>query len=424
MKLGLLASALLVIPISSAWARGDGFGSAFGGSIVGSTLGTIIGNSVSRPPPPPPPVYYQPAPVYIAPRPYYVPPPAPVRHVPVYAAALPPDPQSVSYQQGLADRDSWDSWYGKLDGSMKQGAQFWADNRGRPNAQQCRVHASYGNDWLDGCTSAQRRLAAPDERRRTDAQYRNGWDKLLPEVRSASVTPPPPPVTPVVPASVPAPVPTPPDVRETGLGDVFTADMLNVEVPYFEKTVGPAKRVFRIADDRTVRTYAVGGCPVKAHVQGTSIYAYSMDLSNGCTINLKPFFDDLASTKNLTLGKFVRFEGEGQFHAGCLVDCGKNDDTDASYHWQGPRSMNKLEVVLVFPLHGNGAPEDAADRLAKTLSDKDGAAYVTSAAFNCDTKENAAALDAYKDVAVQEIIIGYGIEDETGAYKAACRKTN
>ena len=58
---------------------------------------------------------------------------------------------------------------------------------------------------------------------------------------------------------------------------------------------------------------------VKAHVLGTSIYGYSMDLSNGCAINLKPFFDDLASTKNLTVGKFVRIEGEGDFHAACLV---------------------------------------------------------------------------------------------------------
>ena len=430
MKAVLLASSLLALPVSSALARGDGFGAALGGSLVGSALGSIIGNSVSQPPPPPPPptYYYRPAPVYVLPAPMPMPRPlAPVvARAPAYAAPVPPDVGSASYQQGSTDRDAWDSWFSKLDGQTKAGAAFWADQRAQQRPQQCRVHASLGNDWIDGCSSAQRRLAASDARRKTDAQYRNGWDKLVPEIRAASApapAPAQPPAVTALPIPISAPAPAAPDVKETSLGDVFNADMLNVEVPYFERTVGPAKRVTKLAPGKTVRTYVVEGCNVKAHVDGTSIYAFAMDLTPGCNVNLKPFLADFASTKNLTLGKFVRAEGDGMFHATCLTTCGRNDDPMASYHWQGGRATSNLEVELLFPVK-DGNSDDAAVRLAKAVTDKDGPTVVSSAAFNCDPKYSAAALDAYKDALVSEIVVGFGIEDEAGIYKASCQKTN
>ncbi len=426
MKAALLASSLLVLPLSSAMARGE-FGAALGGSIIGGALGTIIGNSVSRPAPPP--VYYQPAPVYVVPR-YVAPPPRRVVVVPpAYAPAQPPDVDSVSYQQGSSDRDGWDNWFDKLGGQQKEGAAFWADQRSRPNPLQCRTHASYGNDWMDGCTSAQRRLSGTDDRRRTDAQYRDGWDKMMPETRSASIPPQSVTQAPVTPApiAISAPAapqePAAPEVKETALTDVFSADMLNVEVPYFEKSVGPAKRIAKLVDDKTIRTYRVEGCDVKAHVQGTNIYAFGMDLTPSCNVSLKAFFPDLASTKNLTLGKFVKAEGEGSFHATCLTTCGKNDDADASYHWQGGRAANRVEVELVFPVK-DGSADDAAQRLAKAMTDKDGADFVTTNAFNCNPKYDSLALDTYKNASVSEVVLGYGIEDEAGIYKASCQKTN
>ncbi len=427
MKVALLASSLLALPVSGALARGGGFGEALGGSLVGSTLGTILGNSVSQPAPPPPPptYYYRPEPVYVVPRVYVPAAPRPVvARAPAYAASVPPDVDSASYQQGSTDRDAWDGWFDKLDGKMKVGATFWADQRNQAHPQQCRGHASLGNDWMDGCSAAQRRLEASDARRKTDAQYRNGWDKLAPEVRSAAVqAPAAPAIAAPVPVPVSAPAPAAPEVKETALSNVFTADMLNVEVPYFEKTVGPAKRVTKLAANKTVRTYVVEGCAVKAHVDGTSIYAFAMDLTPSCNVNLKPFFPDFASTKNLTLGKFVRAEGDGTFHATCLTTCGRNDDPMASYHWQGGRATNNLEVELLFPLK-DGNSDGSAAQLAKAITDKDGPTVVSTAAFNCDPKYNAAALDAYKDAMVSEIVVGSGIEDEAGIYKASCQKTN
>ena len=255
-------------------------------------------------------------PRYVAPAPERV-----VVRPPAYAPSLPPDASSASYQQGSTDRDEWDNWFGKLEGQMKAGAGFWADQRGLPRPQLCRTRASMGNDWLDGCNSAQRRLQASDARRKTDAQYRNGWDKLLAPVAPAAAQLPAPvqPLPVPVPISAPAIAPAAPEVKETSLGDVFTPDMLNVEVPYFEKTVGPAKRIMKLTPTKTVRTYVVEGCSVQAHVEGTAIYAFAMDLKPACNVNMKPFFADFASTKNLTLGKFVRAEGNGMFHATCLT---------------------------------------------------------------------------------------------------------
>ena len=95
----------------------------------------------------------------------------------------------------------------------------------------------------------------------------------------------------------------------------------------------------------------------------------------------------------------------------------------ASYHWQGGRANNNLEVELLFPLQ-DGNSDDSAAKLAKAIGDKDGPGAATNAAFNCDPKYSAAALDAYKDAVVSEIVFGYGIEDEAGIYKASCQKTN
>jgi len=93
------------------------------------------------------------------------------------AATVPADPGSPSYQQGSADRDSWEVWFGSLTGAQLDGANFWAGQRSLKSPVPCSAHSSYGDNWLAGCIEAKRRLTQPDFLRRTDPQYWNGWNK-------------------------------------------------------------------------------------------------------------------------------------------------------------------------------------------------------------------------------------------------------
>src|ERR1019366_4948666 len=94
------------------------------------------------------------------------------------AATVAPDPSSTSYQQGSADRDTWETWFNSLNGSERDGADFGAGQRSLRAPVPCSAPASYGDDWLSGCTEAKRRLAPADIKRMNDPQYWNGWNTI------------------------------------------------------------------------------------------------------------------------------------------------------------------------------------------------------------------------------------------------------
>ncbi len=94
------------------------------------------------------------------------------------AATVAADPTSTSYQQGAADRDTWENWFNNLQGSEWEGADYWAGHRSLKAPAPCSANASNGADWLNGCIAAKKRLGPSDIRRMADPQYRNGWNKV------------------------------------------------------------------------------------------------------------------------------------------------------------------------------------------------------------------------------------------------------
>lgn len=96
------------------------------------------------------------------------------------AATVAADPNSASYQQGLAARDAWETWFNGLIGSMRNGADYWTAQRSLKVPVPCSANASKGDDWLAGCTEAKRRLTPIDIGRKTDPQYWNGWNRIGP----------------------------------------------------------------------------------------------------------------------------------------------------------------------------------------------------------------------------------------------------
>jgi hypothetical protein len=99
--------------------------------------------------------------------------------------AIEADPNSTSYQRGATERDDWETWFNSLQGSRKDGAEYWTGQRSLKVPVPCRANTgSYDADWLAGCTEASQRLAVSDYLRKTDPQYWNGWNR-----KAVAVTP-------------------------------------------------------------------------------------------------------------------------------------------------------------------------------------------------------------------------------------------
>lgn len=86
---------------------------------------------------------------------------------------------SPAFQQGSADRQGWEDWFGRLTGDYRSGAAFWSGHRSIPNPGSCYGPAGQNlGDWTAGCVAAQQRLAVPDVRRKAEPDYWQGWNRL------------------------------------------------------------------------------------------------------------------------------------------------------------------------------------------------------------------------------------------------------
>jgi hypothetical protein len=96
---------------------------------------------------------------------------------------------SAAFQQGQADRQSWETWFNSQVGEYRSGAEYWASHRSLTNPGSCNSSPpSTGAEWGAGCTAAQQRLAPSDARRKTEPDYRRGWNN--PPAASLTVPPP------------------------------------------------------------------------------------------------------------------------------------------------------------------------------------------------------------------------------------------
>ena len=110
---------------------------------------------------------------------------APVPLTPAPTATTAPSPPesqpSAAFRRGQVDRQSWEAWFGGLTGDYRAGADDWASHRSLPSPGSCSASPpSTGADWTAGCYAAQQKLAAADARRKTEPDYRLGWNSPPP----------------------------------------------------------------------------------------------------------------------------------------------------------------------------------------------------------------------------------------------------
>jgi hypothetical protein len=106
------------------------------------------------------------------------------------------------FDQGSQARGQWEQWFNSLPGGdYKTGAFFWASQRSLPNPQTCK---QMNDEFYKGCTEAKLKLAPSDALRKTEPDFKTGWNAW-----TANATPPAPQPTlaPAAAASAPQPAP-------------------------------------------------------------------------------------------------------------------------------------------------------------------------------------------------------------------------
>jgi len=86
----------------------------------------------------------------------------------------PTPPASPMFQRGLADRTAWENWLLKLDGDKRAGAEYWASQRSISHPGPCIGTPAF----VAGCNQAKPRLAPCDILRKSEPDYKLGWNSF------------------------------------------------------------------------------------------------------------------------------------------------------------------------------------------------------------------------------------------------------
>lgn len=88
-----------------------------------------------------------------------------------------PSQAPVPFQQGQADRRDWERWFTSLSGDFREGALYWTGERSKGRPGSCYGPAGQAiGDWTGGCVAAKARLKLSDLRRKSEPDYRTGWN--------------------------------------------------------------------------------------------------------------------------------------------------------------------------------------------------------------------------------------------------------
>jgi hypothetical protein len=85
---------------------------------------------------------------------------------------------TAAYAEGRQARIAYENWYNALpDGPYRDGATYWAGNRSLKPPPSC-APVGGTQDWQEGCTAGRMRLTPIDMRRKTEKDFRSGWNSM------------------------------------------------------------------------------------------------------------------------------------------------------------------------------------------------------------------------------------------------------
>ncbi len=89
-----------------------------------------------------------------------------------------------------------EKWIAGLTGGYKRGVDWWAEHRSAANPGSCRGREATSLEFISGCEAARARLAPVDVKRKSDPEYRRGWNTYndAPTTQPVAAGPPVPPI--------------------------------------------------------------------------------------------------------------------------------------------------------------------------------------------------------------------------------------
>ena len=90
------------------------------------------------------------------------------------------DSEISSFEHGVQDRESWESWFGGLSpGDYRSGAFYWSATRNNTPRGLCVDTRGYSyGEFTRGCIDAKQRLDPVDQARMSDQAYKQGWSSV------------------------------------------------------------------------------------------------------------------------------------------------------------------------------------------------------------------------------------------------------
>src|ERR1700680_864480 len=98
-------------------------------------------------------------------------------------------PPASPLDQGLADRAEWEQWLAALSSDFRSGAEWGAGHRSLPNSGAWkRPAAGMNQQFILGCEAAKVRLGPKDIKRKSDPDYRRGWNSYTDTTKPPAAT--------------------------------------------------------------------------------------------------------------------------------------------------------------------------------------------------------------------------------------------
>jgi peptidoglycan hydrolase-like protein with peptidoglycan-binding domain len=205
--------------------------------------------------------------------------------------------------------------------------------------------------------------------------------------------------------------------------NLFSNDMLNIQVAFLESVLGPARTVTALSQNRQARTYRAMGCAVTAYVQNDVVYGYGMNISRACYADLSSFVGGTDMPPITVSSTFGQYEDgiPGSYLATCLQDCGNAQDPMVIMRYEGPHADNYIDIELGVTL-GTDKAIDASEAWADAMK-AEGEKWIDDGNFNCapgGDKYQDVAAKAFAGVAPTWLFVGYGQDEWEDQAQSGC----
>lgn len=203
------------------------------------------------------------------------------------------------------------------------------------------------------------------------------------------------------------------------MAELFSHDVLGMNLAYVEKLAGPA-----IRSQMHYHHFKVEGCEfvLKTDDKDKAVVDMEIEITPTCNLPLEPllgsFADDTPRLHDLNFTNLQETLG-GAFYADCLTMCGNAYDPSVYMHAEGPRALNFVEFQLRVKLVDDAAIE-ASNLWEEAMKAGESEDYVIDTRFNCEPyKYREVAAKAFAKVKPHSLRFGSGLAADS--YETDCK---